>query len=55
MPRVGSQEVVQENICLATLVCGALALLQHCLRATKLEQNVLAYRSDIKCRLHEAV
>lgn len=54
MAHVGCQEVVQENICLATPFVVRW-LLQECLRATKLEQNVLAYIRDFKCRLYEAV
>lgn len=45
MAHVGSQDVVRENICLAPLTAP---LLQESLRATKLEQNFLAYMSDFK-------
>lgn len=55
MAHDGSQDVVQENICLATLFVAHWLSCRECLRATKLEQNVLAYISDFQCRLYEAV
>lgn len=56
LPRVvlAAKEVPLDNICSAALFVVILVLSQECSRATKLEQNVLAYISDYKRRLYEA-
>lgn len=54
MTRAGKLGGSTEQHLLGHSVHDPLALLRECLRATKLEQNDVAYISDFQCRVYEA-